>query len=89
MSADKNDPLVWSVDRSWAQYTGNSDGNFAESDTRRFHIDRGDSTAKCSTRVLLNSLAGDRPIGRLSEISPALRAMVCRRCVPALRMPRR
>lgn len=89
-----SDPLVWGVDRSWSNYRGNSNGDLASSERTKCHVDRGDSTAKCSRRILLNSLKGsdavgfsggvnaaDMPAGRASEIG---RAEVCRRCVPVI-----
>lgn len=74
-------PVVYGVDRSWSNYRANSDGHMAPSDHRKFHLDRGDSTAKCSSRVLLNSLPGDRgePLADLERNAPGA---VCRRCVP-------
>lgn len=94
MSVD-TDPLVWSVDRSWGNVKANSDGTMYPSDYRKYHVDRGDSTAKCHRRIFLNSLrdskvpgmsgAGgfgdDAPAGRASELA---REDVCRRCVPVM-----
>lgn len=91
-----DDTKLWSVDRSWGNHRGNSDGTLAPSDFTRMHVDRGDSTAKCSKRILLNSIDGTRPIGFGGDITadqptgtigdmatnPNFAAMVCRRCVP-------
>lgn len=76
-----SDPILYSVDRSWSNYRGSRiSGDLAPSDTRKYHVDRGDSTAKCSPRILLNSLKGDAAGERLSEIRET--GLVCRRCVP-------
>lgn len=82
------DPYLWSVDRSYGRM-------WREGETpRKFHIDRGDSTAKCSPAILLNSLdltrpvgfggaiMADAPIGRVSEVERDMPERVCRRCVP-------
>jgi hypothetical protein len=74
-----DDTKLWSVDRSWAQYRGNSDGNLAASDQTKLHVDRGDTTAKCSPRVFLNSMPGDADAGTVAEWRGDDR--VCRRCV--------
>lgn len=89
----ETDPLVWSVDMSWSQYRGNKDGDLARSDRRKYHVDRGDTTAKCSPRIFLNAMKNvrsvgfgggiydDMPAGRASELD---REDVCRRCVPVM-----
>jgi len=59
----------------------------------KYHLDRGDSTAFCSTSVLLNIVLGWRPTGfggplsygdgyaRLGDLE---RGDVCRKCVPVM-----
>jgi hypothetical protein len=79
-----DDPYLWSVDRSWSNYRGNSDGELAPSDHTKLHLQREDTTtAMCSRWVLLNALRGDRPAGRLSEYQGTEHeGLICRRCVP-------
>jgi hypothetical protein len=87
-------PLLWSVDRSWSRYRGNSNGDLAPSAQTKLHIDRGDSSAKCSRRIFLNSLTDDVPVGfsgggmsmdtDSGTASENVRDDVCRRCVPDL-----
>ena len=74
---------LFSVDRSWSQYRGNSDGDLAVSDHTKLHLDRGDSTAKCSPHVFLNSLQGDASVGTVAELAadPKTARWICRRCV--------
>ncbi len=85
MSIEEDTPL-WSVDRSWSNYRGNANGELAPSDLTKSHIDRGDSTAKCSSRILLNSLDSgiyaDQPTGTVGELERQAPGIICRRCVP-------
>lgn len=81
----ESDPELWSVDRSWSdRVPANGDGEVFPSKHLKLHVDGGDTTAKCSRRILLNSMPGDRSAGRLSEIEtdPRMRSAICRRCVP-------
>lgn len=59
----------------------------------KYHLDRGDTTATCSTRVLLNTPAGDRGPGWGGPLSfgdggqrlgNCTRDEVCAKCVPVL-----
>jgi hypothetical protein len=82
------DPLLWSIDRSHGRMWREGER------PRKFHVDRGDSTAKCSSRILLNSIdatrptgfggaiSADAPAGRVSEIEAEMPELICRRCVP-------
>lgn len=86
-----SDPFLWSVDRSWGNIRTSQDGESFLGAQTKYHVDRGDSTAKCSRRILLNSIDGttsvgfagdiyaDQPVGRVSEVRAS---MICRRCVP-------
>ncbi len=76
--------MVFNVDASWSQYRGSRyNGELARGDASKFHIDRGDTTAKCSPRVILNSLPGD--VGEwLDELEADTPSLVCRRCVPTV-----
>lgn len=86
---DETDPYLWTVDRGWGRVPSNSEGEpYYET---KLHIDRGDSTAKCSRRIFLNSLplargviTADAPAGRVSDFEDDLnlRTLICRRCVP-------
>ncbi|QYF98468.1 hypothetical protein [Microbacterium sp. PAMC21962] len=92
----ETDPLVWSVDRSWGNVKKNRDGDMYPSDYRKYHVDRGDTTAKCNSRIFLNSMKLTRPVGfggAIYDDMPAGRASelnredVCRRCVPLMPQP--
>lgn len=72
--------ILYGIDRSWTRYRANSDGDLFASDHRKLHLDRGDSTAKCSKRILLNSLPGDH--GYTLTEAASMPEAVCRRCVP-------
>lgn len=79
---DETDPFLWSVDRSWSYVAQNLDGQpYYQT---KVHLDDGDTRARCSRQILLNSLPGDRPSGRLSDYEgdPRLVRWICRRCVP-------
>lgn len=82
MNTTEEDPYLWSVDRSWTQYRGNSDGELPPSERRKLHLATEDTVAKCSSRVLLNSMPGDRPAGRLSHFEADDPDVICRRCLP-------
>lgn len=79
-----DDRILYSVDRSWGNLRSNADGDLAVSDYTKLHLDRGDSTAKCSPRVFLNSLSGDMGAGSVAEIEADTKyaRWICRRCVP-------
>lgn len=73
--------MVWNVDKSYSNYRGSKlNGDLPPSEKSKYHLDSGDTTAKCSPRVLLNSMPGD--VGEwLDTLS---RDEVCRKCVPEL-----
>lgn len=59
----------------------------------KYHLDRGDTTAVCSTRVLLNTPIADRGVGfggpmsygdGGQPLSNCERSEVCRKCVPVM-----
>ncbi|KQQ65205.1 hypothetical protein [Microbacterium sp. Leaf320] len=81
--SDVSDIVVWSVDRSWGNVRADADGNMFPSDNRKYHADRGDSTAKCNPYLPLNCLSHPiygQDLGVMaSEVD---RADLCRRCVP-------
>lgn len=87
-----DDRLLWSVDWSWRQgrSSANLDGEIPASARTAFHLDRGDSSAKCSPRVLLNSMEDDVPVGTVSEWEDPENgnpSRICRRCVPRTSKP--
>lgn len=84
MPTDDADPWLWGVDRSWTdRVPANLDGDVFPSKVTKLHLTTEDTTAKCSRRILLNSLQGDRPAGRLSDFEGTeYEGMICRRCVP-------
>lgn len=77
--------LAYGVDRSWSNVQHNLDGDLFPSQARKYHRDRGDSTAACSTAILLNALKGDRQSfgpDRGVPVDQIPRDELCRRCFP-------
>jgi hypothetical protein len=73
---------MFGVDFGWSSYSNrrNQDGGTYPSKVTKFHVDRGDSTALCSQRILLNALPGDVPAGTVEELMTDYPSRVCSKC---------